>query len=71
MDVPITEVVEDLKTLDKFIQRNCNTDISSFYSCLETKYAKTVAWIKEKHVVDGSNLQRYELRYITLFYVLC
>ena len=54
MDVP-REVDTDLENLNQNILRGGTDD---FFPGLQRKYSETLSQIREKHVVDGSTLQR-------------
>lgn len=57
MDV-LREVDADLEILNQNLISGRTWDL---FSSLQVKYSETLVWIREKHVVDGSKLQRDDL----------
>ena len=57
MDV-LREVNADLEILNQNLISGQTWDL---FSSLQVKYSETLVWIREKHVVDGSKLQRDDL----------
>ena len=53
----LREVDADLEILNQNLISGRTWDL---FSSLQVKYSETLVWIREKHVVDGSKLQRDE-----------